>query len=136
MTNYSDATRTALSDLSRIKAPTKRAAFIAETIVSLPTSQDVADFTRELRTRAGTQDVTMLPLTTWNVRRWENGNLVEPETFDPNEFAKVIRIAENIVIDWPSITFHYGVSVTFDLADGSYVAHSRDFRMTETYMSS
>src|SRR3982750_239546 len=68
MIKITAAAEAALRDVNRIKAPTKRAARIAELVTELPTLADVADFTAVLRRQAGVQDVTALPETTWTVR--------------------------------------------------------------------
>lgn len=136
MTNYSDATRTALDALSRIKAPTKRAAFIAETMTTLPTLADVTDFATALRTRAGVQDLTMLPDTEWTVER--SGDVAPKTTvrMSTGELRRPLDLASDVTISWPNVLFHWGVMVTFALNGNRYVARSADYAPTETYMSS
>lgn len=133
--NHTKAVRDALYEVSTIKAPTKRAARVFELIQKLPTQAEVTAFAAELRRRAGVQDISILPDTTWLVR----------ETSAPHGTGKnyvtgilqnTLRESEDVTISWPSVIFHWGVMVTFTWGGVAYVAHSKDYAMTETYMSS
>ena len=133
------AVRDALDLVNRTKAPTKRAQLIANLMMSSQLSQaEVDDFTRELRRRAGVQDVTLLPDTTWTVR--ESGvrpkDVAELESYPTSVLRNTLACSEDVAISWPSVTFHWGVMITFSWGGVRYVAHSADYQITETYMSS
>ena len=132
-----DNTRRALDDVRRIKAPTKRTAAIAGWITTLPTQAEVNDFTRQLRIDAGIQDVTLLPTdTTWTTRRRVDGVYREDGPYETDVLLNTLAEAEDVRIDWPSVTFHWGVAVTFVWGDETIIARSKDWRLTETYLSS
>jgi hypothetical protein len=120
------------------KAPTKRAAVVAEAITTLATQAEVDDFTRELRRRAGVQDVALLPNTTWKVTGRRNGTEIRlaGEEVTTAVLLNTLEGAELRHIDWPSVTFHWGVMVTFTWGGVDYIARSADYAHTETYLSS
>lgn len=128
-----------LRALDRIKAPTKRAAHIAATLTELPTQAEVEDFTAELRRRAGVQDVALLPDTTWTLIRFL-GPYVEADGGTVTTPELVELIGHSAHIDWPSVTFHWGVAVRWTTEPAGegvrWIARSADYALTETYLSS
>lgn len=127
----------AMREVRKIKAPTKRAARIAAILLELPTQEAVMEFTAQLRREAGVQDVELLPATTWNVQGWDGKKLVDDaQELSTDELVAWLKQGSNVRISWPSVTSHWGVSVSFDGMDfGSFVARSRDWQLTETYLS-
>ena len=128
----------AMRELHRIKAPTKRAALIAQTITQLSTQAAVNEFTAAIRRQAQVQDLSLLPDSKWKIMR-RVGTETQLDGWDvkTSELATIANNGRNVRIDWPSVTFHWGVRVTFENASGTeYIAFSADYKMTETYMSS
>jgi hypothetical protein len=137
MTN--NATRTpdvhaALDALRKIKAPTKRAAFVAATLVALRTQDEVIDFVRQIRLNERVQDVALLPDTLWTIER--SGSQVVERTVQTSELLTILAESECPIIDFPNILFHYGFIVTFTRDFEHFIARSADYGITETYMSS
>lgn len=125
----------ALREVRRTKAPTKRAALVARYVLELRTQDQVNEFTAQLRREAGAQDAQLLPTCTWTVR--ETSAPHGTGTLTPtNVLLNTLADAEAVRISWPSVTFHWGVMVTFTWGDKFYVAHSDDYQVTETYLSS
>lgn len=120
----------AIHELSQIKAPTKRAAFIAQTIISLETAAQVNEFTRYLRIKAGVHDISMLPDTTWTVQKV--GTRRTTNVTGTAALVEAVSCYDEVSISWPSVYMHWGVMVSF----GDFVAHSADYALTETYLSS
>lgn len=125
----------ALREVRAIKAPTKRAARVAAIILELKTQAQVEEFTTQLRREAGVQDVTLLPDTTWKVRRSAETH-GDGYTYTTEVLINTLADAEDVSISWPSLTFHWGVMVTFTWGLERIVAHSADYQLTETYLSS
>lgn len=131
------AVRNALEHLGTVKAPTKRLQIIAAHLTTFPTQAEVNDFTAELRRRAGVQDISLIPTSTWTVKRWDNARLVDHLVdIDQALLLGVLEGAKKVTIDWPSVTFHWGVRLEIEHNGQDFVAYSADYRMTETYMSS
>lgn len=133
--NRTQAVRDALDTVNRTKAVTKRAIAIGRLIEELPTQDEVNAFTAELRRRAGVQDPALLPETTWKVRRSSDPH-GSGKSYTTTVLVNTLDEAERVSISWPSVIFHWGVMVTFTWGGEAFVAHSADYAMTETYMSS
>jgi endogenous inhibitor of DNA gyrase (YacG/DUF329 family) len=125
----------ALREVRKVKAPTKRAALVARYVLELKTQEQVNEFTAELRRQAGVQDVSLLPETTWKVRRSVQTHGAGYE-YTTEVLLNTLKDAEDVSISWPSVTFHWGVMVTFTWGLERIVAHSADYQLTETYLSS
>jgi hypothetical protein len=132
------AVTSAMEAVRRTKAPTKRAALIAQTLIDLPTQAEVAVFVRWVRIQAGVQDVALLPETTWTVTGRRNGTEVRlaGDQVTTAVLLNTLEGAELGHIDWPSVTFHWGVMVTFTWGGVDYIARSAEYAHTETYLSS
>lgn len=139
MTN-NDATRTrnvrdALDAVRRTKAPTKRAALIAQYVTTLPTQVEVNDFVRQLRIDARVQDLSLLPETLWTIER--SGSQTVERTVQTSELLRMLAESSDTAIDFPNVLFHWGFMVTFTLrVTQHFIARSADYALTETYMSS
>jgi hypothetical protein len=119
------------------KAPTHRAKYTAQAILELPTQAEVDDFTRQLRINAGVQDVALLPETTWTIVRTFPGRTpVETGRANTAALLSVLAASTSVSIDWPSVTFHWGVAVRYEQDGEAFIARSSDWQLTETYMSS
>jgi hypothetical protein len=125
--NRTEDVQRQLDRVRRTKAPTKRAAVIAESLTLLRTQAEVDDFTRQLRIDA----------TTWTVHVSGAVHGQPGEQYGTEVLRNTLTDAEGaVIIDWPSVTFHWGVMVTFTWGGVHYVARSADWQLTETYMSS
>lgn len=127
----------ALREVRETKAPTKRRQLIAHYVIALATQAQVDEFTAELRRQAGVQDVALLPATDWDIFR--PADLAAQRvsvTVGTEVLRNTLADAEDVAISWPSVTFHWGVMVTFTWGDERIVARSKDYALTETYMSS
>jgi hypothetical protein len=119
------------------KAPTHRAKYIAQALVELPTQAEVDDFTRAIRIDAGVQDVALLPESHWSIVRTFPGRTpVETGRANTVALTAILAASTNVSIDWPSVTFHWGVAVRYEQNGEAFIARSADYAMTETYMSS
>lgn len=125
----------ALREVRNTKAPTKRAALVARYVLELKTQEQVSEFTAQLRREAGVQDVSLLPRCGWVVR--VSSAVHGTGTLTPTDvLLNTLADSEDVAISWPSLTFHWGVMVTFTWGGIRYVAHSDDYQLTETYLSS
>lgn len=136
--NHTKAVRDALYEVSITKAPTKRAARVFDLLQTLPTQAEVTAFAAELRRRAGVQDVELLPETTWTLEARRGGKLIKlaGEETTTGVLRNTLADSEDITISWPSVIFHWGVMVTFTWGGVEYIARSKDYALTETYLSS
>jgi hypothetical protein len=124
----------AYTKIRMIKAPTKRTTATVAAILEMTNQADVDSLTRQLRIDAGAQDVALLPDTAWNMFR--SGNYQVPvETVGTAVLANTLDGAEDVTISWPSVYSHWGVMVTFTWGGQTIVARSKDYQLTETYMS-
>lgn len=131
-----NAVELALEALRQISAPTKRAALIAQTITQLSTQAAVNEFTSQIRRNARVQDLSILPESMWTLTRRIGSELRDGGRVTTSDLRYLIGDSE-FRIDWPSVTFHWGVAVTFCSEGGvSWTARSADWQLTETYMSS
>lgn len=126
--------------------PRIRAARIAVALDTLKTQAEVDHFTRLIRRDAHVQDVALLPETAWkmdgrnDLGHFDNRpeRLADRVTIGTGDLLDLLG-SESVTawrIDWPSVTFHWGVAIFWTDGGNEYRAFSRDYQPTETYLSS
>jgi hypothetical protein len=123
---------------------TKAATIAADAIATLPTMEEVMMFATAVRIQRGVQDISMLPEGTYRLDTkdsfgsWDNRPDRPRSEIGRDDFVKhlVDDGATDVKIDWPSVTFHWGVAVFFKIDGMDCRAFSADYAPTETYLSS
>lgn len=133
MSNFTTA-RGQYFTAKRAGKPQKAAQALTAAILA-GTTAEVDEFIRDIRKSAGVQDLAMLPQDmNWTVT--ELGSQKVVNVVSTAELVDMLAGAANVAIDWPSVTFHWGTLVSFEIRGGRFNARTSDWQLTETYLSS
>jgi len=118
--------------------PQKAALVVAEAAIGLASFAEVTEFMRRVRIRSRVQDPEMLPEDTYSLStRVGAESTVEIDRAHLLADIETARAqGESVYIDWPSVTFHWGVMAIYVIDGVQYRAVSSDYQLSETYLSS
>jgi putative NIF3 family GTP cyclohydrolase 1 type 2 len=110
---------------------------IAKAISTLPTQTEVDAFTRRVRISQGSQDPTLIDNVEYKTFEWVEGRGWSwTGTFITKDFLlATVAQATEVHIQHPNRD-HYGTAVHFVLGDRKCRAATRDWALSETYLSS